>query len=42
MLLAKVRVFPNENGFGKHESTDQRSAINEIRDVKLVSQELPR
>lgn len=39
MLLAKVQVFSDENDFRNHQGIDQRSAIVEIRDVKLVQQE---
>ena len=38
VLLAKMCVYPNENDLGKHESADQRSAIDAVRNVKRVSQ----
>jgi hypothetical protein len=39
VFLAKVRLFADEDDFGDYERVDQRSAINEIRNVKLVWQE---
>ena len=39
MLLAKVRVFSDEDNFGDHQSVDQGCAIIVIVNVELIQQE---
>ena len=34
MLLAKVCIFADENGFGDYEGVDQRRTVGEIRYIK--------